>query len=80
MRPDFGTNADNYIFEDFEDETTIGMLRYELEEAIERAEPRVSLQNLKAWKDEGTEQIIVEVEIQIIKFQITETVTVEIAE
>lgn len=80
MRPDFGTNADNYIFEDFEDETTIGMLRYELEEAIERAEPRVSLQNLNAWKDEKTEQIFVEVEIKIIKFQITETIKVEITE
>lgn len=80
MRPDFGTNADNYIFEDFDDETTLGMLRYELEEAIERAEPRVSLQNVEAWQDKETGQIFVEVEIEIIKFQITEKVTVEITE
>lgn len=77
MKPEFGTNADDWTFEDFDDETNIGMLRAELEEAIESAEPRVALTNMKAWRN-GDETVTVEVEIQIIKFQITETVQVEL--
>lgn len=47
MRPEFGCNLHEYVFAPM-DITTLGMIRYQVTEALERWEPRIEVKEVRA--------------------------------
>jgi phage baseplate assembly protein W len=81
MLNDFGTNAENSVFENLDDATEAGILRHEIMKAIEEQEDRVAVNecSILTEEEDGVPYVLVVLDIHIIKFMRDETMTVRFA-
>ena len=74
FNPDMGSQVTSYLFEDY-GHATDGMLKLEIERAIQLNEPRVELQDVFVQSQLDDNQLVVRIEYLIIGYEEVYTVT-----
>lgn len=77
MLNDFGTNAQDAVFEPTDDVTEMGILRYEIMQALEENEPRILVNDVTVTAIDEI-SILVTVDAHIVKFMTDATFSITI--
>lgn len=76
MNPEFGCRIKNFIFDNITDITILGMVKYEIETAINKWEPRIQLLDViltpEISNTEGN-KLYIDIYAKIVKFDVEET-------
>jgi phage baseplate assembly protein W len=64
MRPDFGCGIHNLVF-GLSNDTTAGLIAYEVRQALLRWEPRVDVLDVRVTPDDTGQQLLVDIDYQI---------------
>jgi len=77
MELEFGSEVRDHLFSMSDDETDIAILKFKIQEAIEKHEKRVEINNIEIIRDEsiaGEGTWIVEIDFKVIKYLKNDTV------
>lgn len=80
MKPNFFTPAETFLFEPTDDETAIGEFIYDVTNALEEFEDRITVNDIHVHVTEegGEEKINVLIDARIVKFMRDEIIAIEI--
>jgi phage baseplate assembly protein W len=82
MLNDFGTDATQALFFPTDDLTELGILRFEIEKALEEQEERITINDITAtptfFEDSRETKIVVVIDAYIVKFMTDATFSLEI--
>ena len=77
MRPDFGSRAGEYLFENI-NASTATLIRHEIRRTIENYEPRVELMEIKVSSSRDPGTLIAEITYSILETGVADQLTVDL--